>query len=158
MANVELDAVDRRILSVLQSEGRISNLDLSERVGLSPTPCGRRVRRLEETGVITGYGARINPSALGLGVSVIVTVRLARQTPNDIAEFLAAVHRQPEITECLLVTGNLDYVLRLRVRDVEALRDFILAKLKSIPCVAETATMLVLEASKSVETVAVRGA
>ena len=107
---------------------------------------------------MTGYGARINPSALGLGVSVIVTVRLARQTPNDIAEFLAAVHRQPEITECLLVTGNLDYVLRLRVRDVEALRDFILAKLKSIPCVDETATMLVLEASKSVETVAVRGA
>jgi Lrp/AsnC family leucine-responsive transcriptional regulator len=84
------------------------------------------------------------------------SVRLARQTPNDIAEFLAAVHRQHEITECLLVTGNLDYVLRLRVRDVEALRDFILAKLKSIPCVAETATMLVLEASKSVETVAVR--
>ena len=72
--------------------------------------------------------------------------------------FPAAVHRQPEITECLLVTGNLDYVLRLRVRDVEALRDFILAKLKSIPCAAETATMLVLEASKSVETVAVRGA
>ena len=158
MANVELDAVDRRILSVLQSEGRISNLDLAGRVGLSPTPCGRRVRRLEETGVITGYGARINPAALGLGVSVIVTVRLARQTPNDIAEFLAAVHRQPEITECLLVTGNLDYVLRLRVRDVEALRDFILAKLKSIPCVAETATMLVLEASKSVETAAVRDA
>ena len=158
MANVELDAVDRRILSVLQSEGRISNLDLAGRVGLSPTPCGRRVRRLEETGVITGYGARINPCALGLAVSVIVTVRLARQTPNDIAEFLAAVHRQPEITECLLVTGNLDYVLRLRVRDVEALRDFILAKLKSVPCVAETATMLVLEASKSVETVAVRGA
>jgi Lrp/AsnC family leucine-responsive transcriptional regulator len=158
MANVELDAVDRRIVSVLQSEGRISNLDLAGRVGLSPTPCGRRVRRLEETGVITGYGARINPYALGLGVSVIVTVRLARQTPNDIAEFLAAVHRQPEITECLLVTGNLDYVLRLRVRDVEALRDFILAKLKSIPCVAETATMLVLEASKSVETVAVRRA
>jgi Lrp/AsnC family transcriptional regulator, leucine-responsive regulatory protein len=158
MANVELDAIDRRILSVLQSEGRISNLDLAERVGLSPTPCGRRVRRLEEIGVITGYGARINPAALGLGVSVIVTVRLARQTPNDIAEFLAAVHRQPEITECLLVTGNLDYVLRLRVRDVEALRDFILAKLKSIPCVAETATMLVLEASKSVETLAGRAA
>ena len=66
MANVELDAIDRRILSVLQSEGRISNLDLAERVGLSPTPCGRRVRRLEEIGVITGYGARINPAALAL--------------------------------------------------------------------------------------------
>jgi Lrp/AsnC family transcriptional regulator, leucine-responsive regulatory protein len=154
MATVELDAIDRRILSVLQSEGRISNLDLAERVGLSPTPCGRRVRRLEESGVITGYGARINSAALGLGVSVIVTVRLARQSPRDISEFLAAVNRQPEITECLLVTGNLDYILRLKVRDVEALRDFILSKLKSIPCVAETSTLLVLEASKSVEALA----
>ena len=151
MATIELDATDRRILQVLQAEGRISNLDLAERVGLSPTPCGRRVRRLEDAGVITGYGARINPVALGLGVSVIVMVRLARQSPTDISEFLAAVHRQPEITECLLVTGNLDYVLRLRVRDVDALRDFILTKLKTIPCIAETSTMLILEANKSTE-------
>lgn len=152
MANVELDAMDRRILSVLQSEGRISNLELAERVGLSPTPCGRRMKRLEDTGVIIGYGARINPVALGLGVSVIMTVRLTRQTPEDIAEFLATVHRQPEITECLLVAGNLDYVLRVRIRDVEALRDFILTKIKTIPCVSETSTMLILEASKSIET------
>ncbi len=152
IATMELDAMDRRILSVLQADGRISNLDLAERVGLSPTPCNRRMKRLEETGVIIGYGARINPVALGLGVSVIVTVRLAKQTPADIAEFLAVVHRQPEITECLLVTGNLDYVLRLRVRDVEALRDFILSKIKNISCVAETSTMLVLGTSKSAET------
>jgi Lrp/AsnC family transcriptional regulator, leucine-responsive regulatory protein len=152
---LELDVMDRRILSVLQADGRISNLDLAERVGLSPTPCSRRMKRLEEAGVIIGYGARINPVALGLGVSVIVTVRLAKQTPADIAEFLAVVHRQPEITECLLVTGNLDYVLRLRVRDVEALRDFILSKIKNISCVAETSTMLVLDASKSAETLPV---
>jgi Lrp/AsnC family transcriptional regulator, leucine-responsive regulatory protein len=152
MTILELDAMDRRILSVLQADGRISNLDLAERVGLSPTPCSRRMKRLEETGVITGYGARINPVALGLGVGVIMTVRLAKQTPTDIAEFLDVVHRQPEITECLLVTGNLDYVLRLRVRDVEALRDFILSKIKSISCVAETSTMLVLDMSKSAET------
>jgi Lrp/AsnC family leucine-responsive transcriptional regulator len=152
MTTLELDAMDRRILSVLQADGRISNLDLAERVGLSPTPCSRRMKRLEETGVIIGYGARINPAALGLGVGVIMTVRLAKQTPADIAEFLAVVHRQPEITECLLVTGNLDYVLRLRVRDVEALRDFILSKIKNISCVAETSTMLVLDTSKSAET------
>lgn len=151
MANAELDAIDRRILDVLQSEGRISNLELAERVGLSPTPCGRRVKRLEDSGVIVGYSARIDPVALGLGVSVIVTVRLARQSPGDIAEFLAVVRRQPEIAECLLVAGNLDYVLRLRLRDVEALRDFILNKIKSISCVAETSTMLILEASKSIE-------
>jgi Lrp/AsnC family leucine-responsive transcriptional regulator len=113
----------------------------------------RRLKRLEETGVIIGYSARINPVALGLGVGVIMTVRLAKQSPADIAEFLVVVRCQPEITECLLVTGNLDYVLRLKVRDVEALRDFILSKIKTIPCVAQTSTMLVLETSKSAETV-----
>jgi Lrp/AsnC family leucine-responsive transcriptional regulator len=79
-------------------------------------------------------------------------VRLAKQTPADIAEFLGVVHRLPEITECLLVTGNLDYLLRVRVRDVEALRNFILSKIKNISCVAETSTMLVLDTSKSAET------
>lgn len=151
MAKVELDATDKRIMHVLQAEGRISNLDLADRIGLSPTPCGRRVKRLEDAGVITGYGARINPVKLGLGISVIVTVRLAKQTPGDVTEFLAAIHRQPEVTECLLVTGNLDYVLRVRIRDVEALRDFILTKLKPIPSIAETSTMLILESTKFTE-------
>ncbi len=147
---IELDPTDRRILSVLRAEGRISNLDLAERIGLSPTPCGRRVRRLEEAGVITGYGARVDPAALGLGISVMMTVRLGRQSQDDIREFLAVIDREPEITECLLVTGNLDYILRVQVRDVEALRRFTLDKLKTISCVAETATMLILETSKSV--------
>ena len=144
----KLDAIDHEIIAVLQQEGRISNIDLAERVGLSPTPCGRRVRRLETTGVITGYGARIDPSALGLGVSVLVTVRLAKQTAADIEQFLAAVAKQPEITECLLMAGNIDYVLRVWVRDVEALRDFVLTKLKRIPHVADTTTMLILESTK----------
>ena len=152
---VKLDAIDWRILKVMQSEGRISNLDLAERVGLSPTPCGRRLRRLEETGVITGYAARIDPVMLGLGISVIVTVRLTRQGSDDVSGFLEAVKRQPEITECLLVTGSLDYVLRLRVRDVASLRDFILGKLKSIPCIAETSTMIILQSEKDTELMAV---
>jgi Lrp/AsnC family transcriptional regulator, leucine-responsive regulatory protein len=87
MPQVELDAIDRRIIAVLQAEGRISNLELAERIGLSPTPCSRRLKRLEESGVIAGYGARINPAALGLSISAIVTVRLARQSPADIEEF-----------------------------------------------------------------------
>ncbi len=151
MPTEALDSTDKKIISVLQAEGRISNLELAERVGLSPTPCNRRVRRLEDIGVITGYGARVNRSALGIGVSVMVNVRLSEQSPSDIEEFLAAIHRLPEISECLLVAGNLDYVLKVRAVDVEALKDFVLAKLKTIPCVSETTTMLILETVKSID-------
>lgn len=149
MATPIIDDTDEMIIAVLKDEGRISNLDLADRIGLSPTPCSRRVKRLEETGVITGYGARINPSAMGQGVSVMVNVRLSRQTPADIEEFMSAIHRLPEITECLLVTGNLDYVLKVQTKDVEALRDFVLKELKAIPSVSETSTMLILDVAKS---------
>lgn len=100
MTNIDLDATDRKILAVLQAEGRISNLDLADRIGLSPTPCSRRVKRLEETGVITGYGARIDPAMLGEAVNVMVNLRLSQQSPADIKAFLAAIHSHPEITEC----------------------------------------------------------
>ncbi len=149
MTNSKLDATDRKIIAVLQTEGRISNLDLAERVGLSPTPCSRRVKRLEDTGIIAGYSARIDPGVLGHGVSVMVNVRLSRQSPSDIKEFLAAVHSLPEITECLFVTGNLDYILKVKTRDVDELKDFVLSKLKNVPCVSETTTMLILETVKS---------
>ena len=149
MTNPALDDTDRRIVAVLSQEGRISNLDLADRVGLSPTPCSRRVKRLEEAGVIMGYGARINPTAMGQSVSVMVQVRLSQQSPADIEAFMSAVHRLLEITECLLVTGNLDYILKVQTRDVEALRDFVLKELKAIPCVSETSTMLILDVAKS---------
>jgi Lrp/AsnC family leucine-responsive transcriptional regulator len=145
----ELDRIDRRILAALQANGRISNLELAELVGLSPTPCGRRVRRLEETGVIEGYAAQISPAALGLSICVMVSVRLAKQTPDAASQFLSAIQGRSEITECLLVTGNVDYLLRVWVKDIEALRNFITAALQSIPCVAETSTMVILEATKS---------
>lgn len=151
MTNDTLDTTDRKIISILQDEGRISNLDLAERVGLSPTPCSRRVKRLEDTGLIMGYGARINQAALGHGVSVLVSVRLSRQGPTDIEEFLTAIRNLSEVTECLLVAGNLDYVLKVRAADVEALKDFVLTKLKTIPCVSETTTMLILETVKMTE-------
>lgn len=120
-------------------------LDLADRVGLSPTPCGRRVKRMEEAGVITGYAAQIDRRALGLNVCVLVSVRLARHGPEGTREFLSAVARHPEITECLLVTGNLDYMLRIWVRDIEALGVFIRDVLQSIPAVAETTTMVILK-------------
>ena len=151
MTNTQIDVMDRKIIAVLQAEGRISNLDLAQRVGLSATPCSRRVKRLEDKGVISGYGARIDPEILGYGVSVMVNVCLSRQTPADIKEFLAAVHSLPEIIECLLVTGNFDYVLKVRTPNVDALKNFVLSKLKCIPCVSETTTMLILETAKATD-------
>ena len=141
----DLDSIDHRILDVLRRDGRISMLDLADQVGLSPTPCGRRVKRMEEAGVITGYAAQIDRRALGLHVCVLVSVRLARHGPEGTREFLSAVARHPEITECLLVTGNLDYMLRIWVRDIEALGIFIRDVLQSIPAVAETTTMVILK-------------
>ena len=140
-----LDAMDHRILAALQANGRMSTLDVAEAVGLSPTPCSRRIKRLEETGVITGYTALVDPGALGLGISVVVSVRLARQGPDGHGQFLQAIRGRSEITECLLVTGNIDYLLRVRVKDMPALRELVTVNLQSIPTVAETSTMLVVE-------------
>ncbi|HEV2674001.1 MAG TPA: Lrp/AsnC family transcriptional regulator [Aliidongia sp.] len=141
---LRLDAIDRRILGALLDDGRMSTLDVAEKVGLSPTPCSRRIRQLEAAGVIEGYAARINPAALGLSLCVMVSVRLARQGPDGHQQFLDAIADRPEITECLLVTGATDYLLRVWVRDIDALRDFITNALQGIPAVAETSTMLVL--------------
>jgi Lrp/AsnC family transcriptional regulator, leucine-responsive regulatory protein len=140
-----LDAMDHRILAALQANGRMSTLDVAEAVGLSPTPCSRRIKRLEETGVITGYTALVDPGALGLGLSVVVSVRLARQGPEGHGQFLEAIRGRSEITECLLVTGNVDYLLRVWVKDMPALREFVTVNLQSIPTVAETSTMLVVD-------------
>lgn len=146
---VNLDRIDRKILAALQAQGRMSNLELADLVGLSPTPCGRRVKRLEDLGVIEGYAAQISPVSLGLSICVMVSVRLAKQTPDAASQFVEGIRGRREITECLLVTGNVDYVLRVWVKDIEALRLFITEALQSIPCVAETSTMVILEATRS---------
>lgn len=140
-----LDAIDRRILRALVGDGRMSTLDLADKVGLSATPCSRRLRQLEDAGVIEGYAARINPAALGLRLCVMVTVRLGRHGPDGHEQFLQAIRDRQEITECLLVTGGNDYLLRIWVEDIDALRDFITNALQGIPSVAETSTMLVLQ-------------
>jgi Lrp/AsnC family transcriptional regulator, leucine-responsive regulatory protein len=139
-----LDAIDRKILKHLVADGRISNLDLAEKVGLSPTPCSRRIRQLENAGVIGGYAAKIDPAALGLNLCVMVFVKLSRYGPEGHAQFLKAVGERPEITECLLVSGSSDYLLRVWVEDADALREFTINALQGIPAVAETSTMLVL--------------
>jgi len=144
---IELDQIDRRIIRALQDDGRMSNLDLAAQVGLSPTPCNRRVKRLEEAGVIKRYAAIIDPAAFGMGIGVIVNVKLAPQNPDAAEQFLVAVQTQPEVTECMLVTGSVDYLLRVWVKDIAALRAFITMGIQSLPCVASTETMVILDAT-----------
>ena len=148
MPKHSLDTIDRKILAILQADGRISNLNLAEQVGLSPTPCSRRVKKLEQMGVIKGYGAKVDLEADDSGVTVLISIRLSGQKPSDVDNFMQAVNELPEITECLLVTGNVDYLLTVKTETVEELRNFVLTRLKNIPSVAETTTMLILGSIK----------
>ncbi|MDU7391897.1 Lrp/AsnC family transcriptional regulator [Atlantibacter hermannii] len=141
----KLDGIDHKILNVLTRNARMTTAEIAEHVGLSPTPCGRRIRQLEEAGVIEGYTARLNPEAMGLGICVLVSVKLSFQAPEGHEQFLKATREHREITECLLVTGDSDYLLRVWVENMAALAEFIPAVLQGLPCVAETSTTLVLK-------------
>lgn len=114
----ELDEIDRRILSAVQADGRISNQTLSERVHLSPSACHRRVARLEAAGVIVGYAARIDPAALGRGTVVFVHVALERQNREGMDAFEAAVRACPDVVRCHLMSGDADYLLEVAARDL----------------------------------------
>ena len=120
-SNNEIDRIDRKILSILQEDGRISNLRLSELVGLSPTAVLGRVQRLTRDGYVLGYEARLNPLKLGAGMLVFVEVLLDRTTPNVFEQFNAAVQVRPEIMECHMVAGGFDYLLKTRTADMNAL-------------------------------------
>lgn len=130
-----LDAVDRRMLAVLQGDGRITNQELAERVGLSPTPCLRRLKRLEDSGVITGYSAQVDPKAYGLPFSVFVSVRLLQQMRDQIAEFERAVESWEEVTECYLMTGSQDYLLRVQTDGIEGYERFLKQKVTQLSCI-----------------------
>ena len=142
---LKLDRTDRRILTILQSEGRISNLELAEGVGLSPTPCSRRVKRLEELGVITGHATLLNPAVLGLKLTAILAVSLDRHTPERFENFDATVNNYPEVLECSLVTGqSADYLLKVIVPDMEYYEEFLLGRLTRIPGVTGVQSSFVL--------------
>jgi len=130
-----LDAVDRHILTVLQEDGRITNQDLSQKVGLSPTPCLRRLKRLEDTGVIQGYTAIVDPKAYGLPFSVFCSVRLMQQTQEHITEFEKAVEGWSEVQECYLMTGSRDYLLRLLTDGIEGYERFLKQKMTRLKCI-----------------------
>ncbi|WP_433348985.1 Lrp/AsnC family transcriptional regulator [Microtetraspora malaysiensis] len=131
-----MDEIDRLILAVLAEDGRISNADLAARVGLSPSPCLRRVRRLEESGAIRGYRAVVDPAAIGRGLRVFVGVRLGRHSQAEVTAFEQAVTRLPEIVHVHHVTGNFDYLLHVEVADLTAYEQFHSARLADLPGVA----------------------
>jgi Lrp/AsnC family leucine-responsive transcriptional regulator len=144
----DLDRIDRKILAILQDDGRIANLKLAESVALSPTAVLARVQRLTRDGFIVGYEARLNPLKLGAGMLVFVEVLLDRTTPNVFDQFKAAVQVRPEIMECHMVAGGFDYLLKTRTADMNAYREFAGAVLWQLPGVRETRTYAVMEEVK----------
>jgi Lrp/AsnC family transcriptional regulator, leucine-responsive regulatory protein len=148
-ALADIDRIDLKILNVLQQDGRISNLKLAEAVALSPTAVLARVQRLTRDGYILGYEARLNPLKLGAGMLVFVEVLLDRTTANVFEAFKAAVQVQSEIMECHMVAGGFDYLLKTRMADMQAYRDFAGTVLWQLPGVRETRTYAVMEEVKS---------
>ncbi len=143
-----LDRIDLKLLKLLQADGRITNLRLAETVALSPTAVLARTQRLQRDGYILGYEARLNPLKLGRGMMVFVEVLLDRTTPNVFNEFKAAVHVRDEIMECHMVAGGFDYLLKTRMADMAAYREFAGNVLWQLPGVRETRTYAVMEEVK----------
>lgn len=133
---VNLDPFDIQILRQLGENGRISVQDLSDRIGLSPTPTARRVRRLEQAGIITGYGARIDESALGFDVSVFVSVQLDKQVDEALVQFETAIATFPEVVDCWLMTGDRDYLMRVATTGLRDFEAFLVGRLTKVAGVA----------------------
>ncbi len=144
-----LDDVDRRLLRALQEDGRITNADLAKRCNLSPAACHERVRRLRERGVITGFAALLDPALVDRALLIFVEVVLDRTTGESFEAFARAIARAPEILECHMVAGGFDYLIKARVRDMEAYRIFLGDILVKMPGVRETRTYAVLEEVKN---------
>ncbi len=145
----DLDRTDRRILAVLQEDGRLPAVELAERIGLSPTSTGERLRRLQKEGVIAGFRARLDPRRLGLELLVFVEVSLDKTTPDVFDRVARAVRRAPEVLECHMVAGGFDYLVKTRVADMAAYRRFLGEVLLALPGVRETRTYAVMEEVKS---------
>jgi Lrp/AsnC family transcriptional regulator, leucine-responsive regulatory protein len=144
---ISLDAIDRRILGQLQKDGRISNADLAERVGLSSSPCWRRVKALEEAGVIKGYAAQLDARAVGLSVNVFMSVSLSTQVEKSLQAFERAAASRPEVMECYLMTCDSDYLLRVVVPDLDAYERFVMDFTK-IPGIAQIRSSFALRPVK----------
>jgi Lrp/AsnC family transcriptional regulator, leucine-responsive regulatory protein len=143
-----LDQIDRRILRELQANGRLTNTELSERVHLSATATNERVKRLTRDGFIVGYTALLSPEKLGRALLLFVEVKLERTTPDVFDAFAAAIRRTPDVLECHLIAGGFDYLVKARVADMSAYRQFLSDLLTAVPGVRETRTYTVMEEVK----------
>jgi Lrp/AsnC family leucine-responsive transcriptional regulator len=140
-----LDAIDLKILAALQRDGSLTNVELARRVHLSPSPCLARVKALRQAGVIRRYVALVDPEAIGLGVSVFISISLREQSTKALAEFERCIEACDEVMECYLMTGDADYLLRVVVADIRALERFVLDRLSPIPGVEKIRSSFTLK-------------
>jgi DNA-binding Lrp family transcriptional regulator len=145
-SSINLDRIDRRILSALQRNARIANQELADQIGISASACWRRVRQLEQDGVIQRYAAVLDPLRLGLPVSILINVSLEKQGEKALQVFESAVAEWPEVMECYLMTGDADYLLRVVVADLAAYEQFLMRKLTRIPGIASIRSSFALRA------------
>ena len=148
MKDINIDPVDKSILQVLQRNGRATINEVSDVVGLSPSPVSRRVRLLEEAGIITGYAAQIDEVALGYGFSVFVSVKLDKQIDEALVKFEAAIRVFPEVVDCWLMTGNRDYLLRIATNGLAEFERFLVGKFTKLPGVASIESSIPLRRVK----------
>ena len=148
MSQVKLDEIDLRILRDLQENGKITNVELARRVGISAPPCLRRVRALEEAGFITGYHAEVEPAKLGYNVTVFAQVGLDSQSESELSAFEELVRSWPEVRDCHMLAGEADFILRIVAQDWETYQKFVTEKLTPAPNVANVKSALTLTASK----------
>jgi DNA-binding Lrp family transcriptional regulator len=147
-SHTPLDAIDRTILASLQHDGRMTNVDIARKAGLTAPPCLRRVRALEESGVIESYHARLSASALGYGIMVFALVSLKSQAEEDLRAFEAHVAALPEIRECHMLNGEIDFILKIVAHDLQSFQSFLTSKLTTAPNVASVKTSLTIRTSK----------
>jgi DNA-binding Lrp family transcriptional regulator len=148
MAAGKLDAIDRRILAELQADGRMTNVELSKRLGISAPPCLRRVRALEEQGLIRGYHAQVNPRSLGFEVGVFAMVGLSSQAEADLVAFEQLAKSWPLVRECHMLNGEIDFLLKCVAPDLSTFQSFLTGQLTAAPNVASVKTSLVIRGAK----------
>lgn len=148
MSRIKLDKIDRRILKDLQEDGRITNVELAKRAGISAPPCLRRVRALEEKGVIESYHAHVNPGIMGYGVTVFAHVKLVSQAEGDLKKFEEKVQSWPMVRECYMVAGETDYLLKIVAKDWDAYQQFLTEELTAAPNVTSIKSSLNIKVCK----------
>ncbi len=148
MPNLNLDTIDLKLLQELQADGRITNVDLATKVGLTAPPCLRRMRALEQAGIITSYHADIDPASLGYTITVFAMVSLKSQAEVDLRVFETHVLSLPDVRECHMLNGEIDFILKIVAKDLQSFQEFLTSQLTSAPNVSSVKTSLTIRTSK----------